>query len=275
MMNIRCIHPRSLPLEGVRNPRDLGGLPVRDGRTVRPRLLLRSAHLCWATDRDLDWLRGVCHLRRIFDLRTVEEIERQPDRVIPGAENTHLPAIDTNAEVQNGSAIPQEAFNDLETYLVPLSFTDGAKFMARDMYPSLVRSEYTQVQYAAFLRLIVETQEGAVIWHCSQGKDRTGLAAAYILSALGATRETILEDYLLSEPWYEDIVERLSNKVLQRGGGKEETDVVLTFMGVNVEYFTEALDIIEREFGGMDAYLHEQLFLSDDDIAILKARYLQ
>lgn len=263
-----------LPLEGIWNPRDLGGFPAADGRMIRPHLLLRTGHLGNATDRDVAWLSDVCNLQKIFDFRTVEEIERQPDRAVGQALNIHLPAIDPDAEIQNGSAIPQEAFSDLETHLVYLCFTDGAKLMAKDMYPSLVRSEYTQVQYSAFLRMIVETPDGAVLWHCSQGKDRTGLGAAFILSALGASRETIMEDYLLSAPWYKDIVSRLSDIVRSKGGGKDETDVILSFMGVNPENFSAALDIIDDEYGGMDSYLREQLLLSDEDIATLRERYL-
>ena len=264
----------NLPLESVWNPRDLGGWKTRDGRTVRPRMLLRTGHLGRLSDTDVEFLRSACRLARVFDLRTVQEIEIQPDRVIPGAANIHLPAIDPDAELQNGSAIPQEAFQDLETHLVALCFTDGAKAMAKDMYPSLIRSEYTQLQYAAFLRMIIETPSGAVLWHCSQGKDRTGLAAAYILSALGASRETIMEDYLLSEPWYAASVKAISDQVVARGGGKEETDVIRAFIGVNEENFSASLDIIDEEYGGMDRYLSEQLFLSDEDRALLQRRYL-
>lgn len=264
----------NLPLESVWNPRDLGGWKTRDGRTVRPRMLLRTGHLGRLSDTDVEFLRSGCRLARVFDFRTVQEIEIQPDRAIPGATNIHLPAIDPDAELQNGSAIPQEAFQDLETHLVALCFTDGAKAMAKDMYPSLIRSEYTQLQYAAFLRMIIETPSGAVLWHCSQGKDRTGLAAAYILSALGASRETIMEDYLLSEPWYAASVKAISDQVVAQGGGKEETDVIRAFIGVNKENFSTSLDIIDKEYGGMDRYLSEQLFLSDEDRALLQKRYL-
>ena len=164
-----------LPLESVRNPRDLGGFRAADGRRIKDRLLLRTGHLGGVSERDAAYLRDVCHLGWIFDFRTVQEIELLPDLQVGQARNIHLPAIDPDAEQQNGAAIPQEAFNDLETHLVHLCFTDGAKAMAKDMYPSLIRSEYTQLQYAAFFRMIIEKPDnGAVLWHCSQGKDRGG-----------------------------------------------------------------------------------------------------
>jgi protein-tyrosine phosphatase len=146
--------------------------------------------------------------------------------------------------------------------------------MAADMYPSLIRSEYSQLQYAAFLRLIVETPEGAVLWHCFQGKDRTGWGAAFILSALGVDRETIIADFDRSNDAYRELVARLNADILARGGGEAEMDVVQAFMGVSTKNFRNTLELIDREFGGMYEYLQNQLFLSKEDLHLLRKRYL-
>ena len=146
--------------------------------------------------------------------------------------------------------------------------------MAADMYPSLIRSEYSQLQYAAFLRLIIETPEGAVLWHCFQGKDRTGWGAAFILSALGVDRETIIADFDRSNDAYRELVARLNRDIIARGGGEAEMDVVQAFMGVSTKNFHRTLDLIDREFGGILSYLQNQLFLSEEDIQLLRKRYL-
>ena len=147
--------------------------------------------------------------------------------------------------------------------------------MAADMYPSLIRSEYSQLQYAAFLRLIVETPEGGVLWHCFQGKDRTGWGAAFVLSALGVDRETIIADFDRSNDAYRELVARLNSDIIARGGGEPEMDVVQAFMGVSTKNFRRTLDLIDREFGGMMAYLQNQLLLSPEDIHLLRKRYLE
>ena len=143
------------------------------------------------------------------------------------------------------------------------------------MYPSLIRSEYSQLQYAAFLRLIVETPDGAVLWHCFQGKDRTGWGAAFILSAIGVDRETIIADFDRSNDAYRELVARLNNDIIARGGGEAEMDVVQAFMGVSTKNFRSTLDLIDREFGGMMSYLQNQLLLSKEDIQLLRKRYLE
>ena len=91
---------------------------------------------------------------------------------------------------------------------------------ARELYPSLVLSEFSQLQYATFMNLVLETEEGAILWHCSQGKDRTGIGAALILGALGADRATILADFDRSNDAYRPLVQKLCAEVRAAGGGE-------------------------------------------------------
>ena len=261
--------------DNIVNARDLGGMIGHEGRQVRSGMLLRTAHLHDATDEDIRRLQNEYHLRRIFDFRSLGEAEFLPDHEVPGATHHLLPTIDLSAERVTEQPIPQEAFLDLERHIVNYSFYPEVQAMAADMYPSLIRSEYSQLQYATFLRLIVETPEGGVLWHCFQGKDRTGWGAAFILSALGVDKETIITDFDRSNDAYRELVARLNNDILARGGGEAEMDVVQAFMGVSTKNFRCTLDLIDREFGGMMAYLQKQLLLSKEDIHLLRKRYLE
>lgn len=264
----------TISFENIINARDLGGLPASGGRTVKSGLLLRTAHLHDATDTDVRRLRDEYHLARVFDFRSLGEAEFQPDRDVEGATHHLLPTIDMRAEQDTGRAIPEEAFRDLESYIVNYSFYPEVQQMAANMYPSLILSEYSQLQYAAFLRLIVETPEGAVLWHCAQGKDRTGWGAAFLLFALGVSRETIIQDFDVSNEAYEPLVRRLNQDVLNKGGGEEEMAVIQAFMGVSTRNFINTLSLIDREFGGIDNYLSDCLFLTPSDRNLLQSRYL-
>lgn len=260
--------------DNIVNARDLGGLIGVNGRKVRPHCLLRTAHLHDATNEDVARLQNGYHLARIFDFRSLGEAEFLPDREVPGATHHLLPTIDLSEERLTEQPIPQEAFLDLERHIVNYSFYPEVQKMAADMYPSLIRSEYSQLQYATFLRLIVETPQGAVLWHCFQGKDRTGWGAAFILSALGVDRETIIADFDRSNDAYREQVDTLNREIIARGGGEPEMDVVQAFMGVSTKNFRRTLELIDREFNGMQNYLQEQLMLMPDDIQILRRRYL-
>ena len=260
--------------DNIVNARDLGGMTGHDGRKVRSGMLLRTAHLHDASDADICRLRDEYRLRRVFDFRSVGEAEFLPDREVEGATHHLLPTIDLSEERLSGQAIPQEAFLDLENHIVNYSFYPEVQQMAADMYPSLIRSEYSQLQYAAFLRLIVETPDGGVLWHCFQGKDRTGWGAAFILFALGVDRDAVIEDFDLSNGAYRELVARLNGDIIARGGGEAEMDVVQAFMGVSTKNFRLTLDLIDREFGSMHNYLQDRLFLTPADLRLLRKRYL-
>jgi len=260
--------------EGVVNARDLGGIRIGD-KTVRHGLLLRTAHLNEATDDDIRRLSEDYHLKKIFDFRTVQEASYQPDRPIPGAEHILLPTLDLEAEKRSGEAVPQEVFLNLPAHIVKLSFMRLFQEKARQLYPSLIISEFSQLQYASFLNLILETEEGAVLWHCSQGKDRTGIGAALLLGALGADKATIVQDFDRSNDSYRPLVEKLCAEVEAAGGGEEEKEVVRAFMGVSVRNFSHALDVIDANWGSIPGYLEETMGIMDDDLAILRRRYLE
>ena len=264
-----------ISFDNIINARDLGGLIGAGGKRVRPHLLLRTAHLHDATDNDILRLQKEYNLGRIFDFRSLGEARFLPDREVSGATHHLLPTIDMSEENKTGKAIPEEAFLDLETHIVNYSFFPEVQQMAADMYPSLIRSEYSQLQYATFLRLIIETPDDkGILWHCFQGKDRTGWGAAYILSALGVHREAIIEDFDRSNEAYTEIVNRLCRKVEERGGGENEKEVIRAFMGVSTNNFRHTLNLIDREYGSMHQYLQNQLFVTKDDIEILRRRYL-
>ena len=262
--------------DNIVNARDLGGLIAAEGKVVRKERLIRSAHLHDATDYDVARLQNDYNIMRIFDFRSLGEAEFLPDRDIPGATHHLLPTIDMSEEKRTGNAIPDEAFLDLESHIVNYSFYPEVQDMAADMYPSLIRSEYSQLQYATFLRLIIETPEdGGILWHCFQGKDRTGWGAAFLLAALGVPRDAIIADFDLSNNAYRGLVHRLCNEVEERGGGENEKEVIRAFMGVSTNNFRKTLDLIDNEYGSMAQYLSEQLFITHDDIKLLRKRYLQ
>lgn len=245
------------------------------GKTIRPHRLLRTAHLHDATDADILRLKTEYNLCRIFDFRSLGEAQVIPDREIEGVQHHLLPTIDMRAEQDTGKPIPEQAFFELDRHIVNYSFYPEVQKMAANMYPSLIRSEFSQLQYAAFMHLVLEApDDGGILWHCAQGKDRTGWGAAYLLFALGVEREAIIEDFDRSNDAYRELVSRLNNDVIQRGGGENEMDVIQAFMGVSTKNFISTLELIDREFGGMNNYLQEVLCLSHDDIHVLRKRYL-
>ncbi|MBQ3711779.1 MAG: tyrosine-protein phosphatase [Bacteroidales bacterium] len=267
-----------LPFKGIQNARDLGGYTMKDGRNVREGRLLRAAHLADATDSDLNLLASL-HIRKIIDFRKEEELRGKVDREIPGAEHIFLPLDASGNAMEQASEEEKKKFTtrkkfDVRKIIVPLSFNEKARKVAGEMYPTLLFSPECQKAYAAFFRMLLDTEDGAVLYHCTQGKDRTGIASALILAALGAYRETIVADFDATNRIYEADVRKYSRRVRFWGGGEPEVGVVKSFLGANTDNFVKALDRIDCEYGSMEAFLKGPVGLSDSDINILKQRYL-
>lgn len=267
---------QSIDLTGVPNARDLGGYVMADGRRIKRGLLLRTGCLNAATDADIRRLAEVYHVAHVFDFRTKSEIERKPDREVPGSDNIHLPSNDPGKEGEwRASALSDVARNNDMDLLLRSAQTEETKRTLFNMYPDLVTSEWTQLQFATFLNFAAKTDSGSILWHCSQGKDRTGWGAAFILGALGASRELIIEDFDMSNIFYRDEVAALCEKLKEMGGNDEDAEVIRGFIGVSTRNFIKSLDLIDSMFGSMQDYLRNQLCLSEEEQEKMKARYLE
>ena len=256
-------------LPSIANVRDLGGIRVKGG-TVREGLLLRGGSLSSASDEDIELLSERYHVRRIFDFRTSIERRYAPDREVKGAQNIWLPAFDESSSQFLSRNLPQEAYRDLGNFLVKNASRAEVQEIASKLYLNMVENDFTLVQYAGFLQNILACEGGAVYWHCSQGKDRTGLGAAFLLAALGADRDAIMDDFCLSKVFYEEEL----NHFLSFVSTDEEKAVLQTFISVNDVYFSQALDYMEKFYGSVQEMLQGPLCLSEEDLEKLRDYYL-
>lgn len=106
---------------------------------------------------------------------------------------------------------------------------------------------------------LFEASKGAVLWHCTEGKDRCGLLAAFLLGALGVSREQILEDYLLTNEVNAPKAEAFYQKVLLAGRNEAEAEAVKNIFLAKESYLEAAFDVVYGQFGGMEQFLTEAL----------------
>ncbi|MHB8330204.1 MAG: tyrosine-protein phosphatase [Acidimicrobiales bacterium] len=183
---------RHIALRGCCNFRDLGGYPTADGRRTCWRRLFRADGLAWLTDGDLEILTEL-GVRSVIDLRTPLEMEtrgRFRDDV-DGVAYHHLPLTDT---------LPGEE-------QVP-AWDDTAFVSSR--YATMLRDGADTVTRA--VTMLADADNLPAVFHCSVGKDRTGVLSAVVLGLLGVPDEVIVEDYALSASAMERILERLQGE---------------------------------------------------------------
>ena len=180
---------RTIELEGADNIRDLGGMPVAGNRRIAKGLLFRGSALAGITERDMQLLFGELGIKRVIDVRTGWERAAKPDIQAPGVEYLHIP------------------FYDIEK--VGIEYTEpaaGTKVIGRDVacdpdlfYRSLANPLTVRQMREGLHSMLDSAIAGRPVYvHCSGGKDRAGILTLLALTVLGADRNAILDDYLLT-----------------------------------------------------------------------------
>lgn len=270
--------PQSIGLTGVGNARELGGYPAEDGRTVKHGAFLRTASLASATDEDIQRLRDDYHLSVVLDLRMNREVEAAPDPEIPGVRNLHLGIIDEEAVAAKQQSLSPEDVEglDMSNKLDQLKLAMKAGIINDQMYVEWLSSETGKAGYARMFKELINLPDGeALLFHCTQGKDRTGCAAMLILSALGVDEDTILNDYLLTNTFNADLIKSDRQMLADAGVEGEEQDEYMKAMDeVDEHYMVNALDWMKETYGSVKGYIIEELGVTEAEITQLQDRYL-
>ena len=243
---------RVIQLEGTSNFRDIGGYKNKDGLTLRWGQLYRSANLAGLSTADQNQLQNL-GVSESIDLRS--QVEQRKSAYEYPFLNVYKCSIEPQVT---------DAVFDAISNRKALTVKQTKDFM-HQMYRGFVLEH--QDRFAQFLDLVI-TRQGAVVVHCTAGKDRTGFASAMLQAALGVHRDDILADYLLTQQCYQVSLARTSQEY-----GLPE-DIMQILWGVEVEYLDSALDLIDTQFGGLTDYLQDQLQLNSNKQEQLRKQFL-
>ncbi|MBE2261783.1 MAG: tyrosine-protein phosphatase [Burkholderiaceae bacterium] len=242
--------PRSLQLTGASNFRDLGGYVGLDGRPLRWRTLFRSDHLAALTPQDQAMLADL-KLGRSFDFRGEAERGAAP-YALPGLTVHPLPIEPTVVQRMKELLIAGQKLTPEETVR-----------LMQETYRAFVNDNAER--FAELFAHLLD-HDAPLVFHCTAGKDRTGFAAALILLSLGVSRDVVMHDYLLT------------NDLLRMEGAPGygvPPDVMRVLWRVQEDFLHAAFDAVERDHGGVDAYLVQRLGVGDRERKRLAALYLQ
>ena len=242
---------RVLHLEGVHNFRDFGGYALPGGGRIRRGVLWRSGQHGEASEADLARI-GELGLSLVFDLRSSSERERLPCRR-PANFAAQVFSEDEPAHAMAPHVQAAQARRTVET----THETMRRSYSGMPFRPGLAASNR---------RMLAQLQQpgGAVLVNCMAGKDRTGLAVALVLSALGVHRDDVMADYLLTNS-AGDSEARIAagGRSVQSIRGTMEPDVLRALMGVREDYLATAFAAIDERHGSLDAYLREVMDLDE------------
>ena len=270
---------QSIGLTGVGNARELGGYKTADGKTVKHGLLLRTAALGKANEEDITRLTEVYHLSEVADLRMDREVQALPDPEIPGVKNVQLRIIDEQEMAKKTASIDKSELEgfDPNDKISMLKLAVKSGVLGDQMYVDFLSGNYGKEGYKQMFEDLLALPEGeAFLFHCTQGKDRTGCAAMLILSALGVDEDTIMQDYLLTNTFNAELIENERNMLIEKGYDGEELDTLMIAMDqVNPKLMQNALDWMKENYGSVTGYITQELGVTDEQIEELKNKYLE
>ncbi len=219
-------------LDEARNFRDIGGYRTTDGRTVRTGLVFRSNKLSSLNETDLAKLTAA-NLTLDVDLRNASERAEDPDRIPAGGSPTRSPTSSvSNTASRSTSSFPLTLGRALIDGAVKGTSNIGQSIG----YPFMVNYRGSDVAFRDLLTAIANNSDGATVYHCSAGKDRTGWGGtAILLTILGVPREFISADFMASNTYL----------------GRDDA--------VDLSWLDAAYAQVDRLYGGMDTYVREGL----------------
>lgn len=255
-----AVAERALPVQQGSNLRDIGGYVTRDGKVVRWGRAFRSGALPLLTDSDKGLIDQL-HIGTVVDLRSIEEREINPDTI----DDREGALFVSNDYGMKALMAPMMARKGEHIY-------EGMEILLAPQYRSLYR------------RIMAEDSsggEGAVLYHCSAGQDRTGVATALLYDVLGVDRETILRDYHLStdlrRPFWEmpkvDPADYPNNPIVAHyakayGDRNAKAEPLYTPSGAS--HLAQFFVYVDKTYGGSEGYMKQVLGFSDADLARLR-----
>ena len=244
------------------NFRELGGIRTEDGRTVKHGCFYRSGALGYMDDDELTEVAS-CNIRHIMDFRSSFEKDRLPDPSLPGAEYHHM----------NAMSLPDGTEVDLSPKGI------GAGMFTKENGDRFMEHFYGTLPFSPAYREMfdfIKRDEVPVLFHCTAGKDRTGIGAVLILLVLGCSEETAIEDYLKTNDFRAESIERLLGQYSEYIDKDPELKEAMTAIaGVSRSSAEYSLQKILEKYETYEDYFREVLGLGSEEIRELRRKYTE
>ena len=252
-------------LSKQKNIRDIGGLVGYEGKTIKHGRIFRGGSLEKVSEEDIEIINSF-RLTDVIDFRSRNEFVHHPDHFFEGVKYHNF----TTFEHENKK---EDVVYDDGNLLWFMNQGDtGFQHLVRT-YNELIDTEEAQEAYANLFKIIMKNGDPVTYFHCSQGKDRVGVGAYLIESALGVSEEDKINDYLLSNVAMEKRKDNLINFVKDRPFFNEQyRKDLLEVFSAKIEYLNEAIRVMNEKYGGVMTYIEKVLKV---DIKKLREMYLE
>ncbi len=264
------------PMEKIENFRDLGGIKTKDGKQIRNGMLFRCAALSPASENDIGKIKEL-GIDTIVDFRSNGEVSLEKDPDIEGIRNLHITLF--NEKLEGVEKADREGH--FYEWMIDQSLEHPTLFaeqMARN-YSTLVSDAHAIEGFRSFFDILLDENSRKVLWHCSAGKDRTGIAAILLLEALDADRQMIRDNYLLTNRYLTRSLSEVLDAVRKKAGHHRNfesiRDSFAAAMSASDLFFDACYKTMIDKAGTPIAYLEEYFHIDEDMRNRLKDKYCE
>lgn len=260
-------HSRIVPLFNTNNFRDLGGYHTVSGKSIKWGRIYRSDGLHALSEQDQQKMVDL-NIVTDIDLRAPDERAEQPDKIADKIQYLFNPVF-TRDETKSSQAFA-EIIADLDKN------PDIGRKTMEESYLDMVQTDRArQALRTIFVHLLSLDDPQAVVFHCTAGKDRTGISAFLILQALGVDQATANKDYLLTNTTLKNFVRGKEAELRAAGKGDIAINNFDALWTAQKSYLNQALSAMQSQYGGVKAFIKDGLGISDHDLDDLKSMYLE
>jgi protein-tyrosine phosphatase len=257
----------ALGMETVPNLRDVGGYKTRDGKTVARGVAYRSDTFNPMSAEEIKKL-GRLVLKNDFDLRTNAEVKAMPDELPPRVEYHQINVL---ADEKGAAAAELEALLHQPKKANKVLGDGKIEAMFMQVYRAFITLPSAKQSYRKLFLDLANPEMAPAVFHCTTGKDRTGWAAAALLTLLGVPAETVMADYMRTNDYTLPQFQHAIDAFVAGGG---ERSIALAVLGVKPEYLEASFDEMRKQYGSIEGYFSEGLGIDAEGQQALRERFL-
>jgi len=250
---------RRISIHSIVNFRDLGGIPTKDGRAMQWGKIYRAGDLSNLSKKETEYFNSL-GIKTIVEFRNDKEIKKKPNKLPKESviNYVRVPIGDESGNVQE--ALKKQVLKNRRN-----ADFDSQAFV-KNVYKEFI-DDYAK-QYIPLMQLLLDENNYPLLFHCTAGKDRTGLGAALIMGAVGVDKKIIMDDFMLSNYYRNDHNNKVLRKMTLLG---VRQNVAQPLLEVDSTYLQGSFDQMDNNYGDMNTFLDKELGIGDQERETLKS----
>ena len=264
-----------IPVKGLRNCRDIGQVYTVDGKKVKSGVLFRSSRLDKMPIKRIKNFLAEYNIKTIIDLRTQVEVNESKHFTYPNfVDFYHIPVLNQQffGITHEMNSMAKVMFQ--EQHKITKDYTSDDYMVS--MYKSIIFEPSSQRHFRTIFDILSEEREGALLYHCTGGKDRTGITTMFLYTILGVSEEDILDEYAVSDEF--NAKYNRSRKTLMTiffSHNPKVKSLIISMLYSKREYMEETLKAIKEKYGSVMNYLENVIGITKEKQEKLKELYLE